>query len=309
MRRFSSFSARAAWSTVIIPSATMRSKHGDGALNGGRRRFQRVAIVRLRQHADQERSLGKRYILNADAEIIPRRIVKSVHVARMRHDIHVAGENFGPRQTRKDPDGENRLDQLALEAVFLLQQDRAGELLRDGAAALPVAERKVPGGAHGGREIDGAMGKEALVLAGNHRILENLRKLAGPEPRRADHVLDIDAAGTRVLELAGGQDGVEQSPAGQVPLVALGDDLHTREGDGEGQSGENNEGDPGAEGPPPKAQTPSGFATNWPLHNRDSHGQSYCSGTSVQGSPSGQKRLPTLGHARARLPQALHNSS
>jgi hypothetical protein len=65
----------------------------------------------------------------------------------------------------------------------------------------------------------------------------------------------------------------------------LGNDLHAREGDGEGQSGENNEGDPGAEGPPPKAQTPSGFATNWPLHNRDSHGQSYCSGTSVPGTP------------------------
>src|SRR4029078_10304881 len=128
------------------------------------------------------------------------------------------------RQTRKDPDGENRLDQLAFEAVFLLQQDRAGELLRDGAGAPPVAERKVPGGAHGGREIDGAMGKEALVLAGNHRALENLRELASTDPRRADHVLDIDAAGTRVLELAGGQDGAEQSPAGQVPLVALGDD-------------------------------------------------------------------------------------
>jgi hypothetical protein len=75
-------------------------------------------------------------------------------------------------------------------------------------------------------------------------------------------VLDIDAAGTHVLELAGGQDGVEQSPARQIPLVALGDDLHTREGDGKNQGWENNEGDPGAEGPPPKAQAPSGFSNN-----------------------------------------------
>ena len=125
-------------------------KHASRAADGSGWVLQRIAIVRLRQHADEQRGLGKRQVLHANAEIIPRRIVEAVQVPRMGHDIHVACENLAPRQTGKNPNGEGCLHQLALETVFLLQHDRAGELLRDGAAALAVAEGEVPGGPGGG---------------------------------------------------------------------------------------------------------------------------------------------------------------
>src|SRR5262249_54857281 len=131
-----------------------------------------------------------------------------------------------------------------------------------------------------GRQIDGAVRKEALVFAGDDGVLEDLRKLAWREPRRADHVLDIDALPARMFELAGGQDRVEQAPARQGPLLALGDHFREHEDHGHAQCGENDDADGQPKGSPPQGRTlTGGFRLHWPPQIRKSHDQSYRWGT------------------------------
>src|SRR5207342_2680308 len=150
---------------------------------------------------------------------------------------------------------------------------------------LPVAERKMPGGSQRGRVVDRAMRKEALVFAGDDGVFQNLRKLACAEPRRADHVLDIDAFPVRMSELAGGQDRVEQAPARQVPPVALGDHFHQREDDGHAQGWKHDDADGDTKGSPPQGSIPAGrFRLLWPPQTQESHDQSYRRGTTPLGA-------------------------
>jgi hypothetical protein len=121
---------------------------------------------------------------------------------------------------------------------------------------------------------------EALVFAGDDGVFQDLGELARAEPHRADHVLDIDALPAGMLELAGGQDRVEQAPARQVPLLALGDHPHQREDDGHAQGRENDDADGQPKGSPPQGSPLAGrFGLHWPQQTRKSHDQSYRWGT------------------------------
>ena len=176
----------------------------EPAVQGGAGVLLRVSIVGLRQHADEKRRLGQRQVLHAHPEIIPRRVVEAVHVARMRHDIHVASENFRPRQPRGNSHRKHGFEQFALKAVLLLEEQGSCELLRERAAALAVAQDILPSRTRGRTHLQRAVRKEALVLAGDHRILEHLREFVGAESGRANHVLGHACTPACILDLTRG---------------------------------------------------------------------------------------------------------
>ncbi len=143
----------------------------------------------------------------------------------MRHGVHVAGEDLFPRQDRRDPDREYGLQQLALETVFLLQQQGTCKLLADRAAALEIAAKRVPRGAEGGAEVERAVREEALILARNHRVAQHKREGVARHTRWTNQLFILKAASGRLLDLTGGKDRLEQLPVRKIPAVALGDDI------------------------------------------------------------------------------------
>src|SRR4029079_7980615 len=86
-------------------------------------------------------------------------------------------------------DREHGFEQFALKRVFLLEEQGSCQLLRERAAALAVAQDILPSRARGRTHLQRAVRKEALVLAGDYRILEHLRKFLGATSGRANHVL------------------------------------------------------------------------------------------------------------------------
>src|SRR6478735_6435663 len=78
----------------------------------------------------------------------------------------------------------------------------------------------MPGGACSGMKVDGAMREEAVVLAGDHGLLEDIGEFGSAEPSGADHVLHVLTVPARMLDLTGRQYAFEQLAARQVPSLA-----------------------------------------------------------------------------------------
>ena len=99
---------------------------------------------------------------------------------------------------------EHGFEQFALEAILLLEEHGSRELLRQRAPALAVSQKILPGRARSRTHLERAVRKEALVLAGDHRILKDRRKIVGIQTGRANHMLCGDPTAAHMLELAGG---------------------------------------------------------------------------------------------------------
>ena len=107
----------------------------------------------------------------------------------------------GRDKQRGNSDREHGFEQFALQAIFLLEEHGSRELLRERAAALAVSQKIVPGRTRGRTHLERAVRKEALVFAGDHRVLEHLREILGTKRvgqimcsvtiRPSAHMLDL----------------------------------------------------------------------------------------------------------------------
>ena len=110
----------------------------------------------------------------------------------------------GRDKSRGNSDREHRFEQFALKAVLLLKEHGSRELLRQRAPALAVSQKILPGRARGRTHLERAVRKEALVFAGDHRVLEHFREFVRTQAGRANHVLGHDPPSAHMLDLAGG---------------------------------------------------------------------------------------------------------
>ena len=121
----------------------------ERAVQGSVRVFSGIAIVWLRQHADEKGRLAESEIPRAHTKIIASRIIEAIHVARMRHDIHVACKNLRPRKEGVDSDREHRLTEFPAEAVLFFEQQRSRQLLCQRASPLAATSKILPACAQG----------------------------------------------------------------------------------------------------------------------------------------------------------------
>lgn len=148
-----------------------------------RRREPRRRLHQPRQH----RRLRRGQLLGLTGEIVERGSTQSIAIVAEIGVRQIAFENFVLGQPRFEPEGDQRLARFASQRALRGQEGEFGELLCDGAAALPPPARNIgPDGARDAARIDAPMAVKAPILD-RQEGGGNMRRQFRDLDRRVDH--------------------------------------------------------------------------------------------------------------------------
>ena len=157
-------------------------EHVIAALDGRLRVLERVVVVRPLGQAGEVRRLRQIELIQRLVEIVQRRGGDPVRVQPEEDFIEIELEDLVLGEGRVDPDGKDRLFDLAVEGLFRTQQKVLGHLLgnRRGAdqrpaAAIDMLQDIVAEGADDAIERNAVMVVEVLVLSRNERVEHDRR--------------------------------------------------------------------------------------------------------------------------------------
>ncbi len=147
-------------------------QHDVAALRGALGVEHRVVITGALEHADQGGAFQHVELVGRLVEIGARRHFNAVGVVQERHGVEVGLEDLVLGVDRLDLQRGDGLLDLARDrgrTADLLGVHVAGQLLRDGGAALQVAGEGLEHGRGGALEVDAVVFVEAVVFGGNQR--------------------------------------------------------------------------------------------------------------------------------------------
>ncbi len=176
--------------------------------------------------AGEQRRFLEGDVLGRLAEVEPRRRFDAVGAVAPRDLVAVERDDLGLGVALLDLDGEHRLLDLALPRLVVVEEQLAGELLRQRAGAGALALEEVAGQRHDdARDAEAHVGVELGVLGGHDRLPQHRRDLVVGDddaPLRRELADDLAAGGVDARDRARGV-VVERRDLGQVARV---DDEH-----------------------------------------------------------------------------------
>ena len=147
-------------------------EHDVGAAAGRRQVDVRRELGRRLEQSREHRRLGEIDVARRLAEVEVRRRVDAEGAAAHIGAVEVELEDLVLGEARFEPQGEERLLDLALDGALVAQEQVLGELLGDRGAALDDAAGARIGhdGAERAGDVDAEMLVEAPVLGGEHGL-------------------------------------------------------------------------------------------------------------------------------------------
>ncbi len=165
----------------------------------------RVDAVGVGDDAGDQGRFGDVDPANRLAEIVAGRGLDAVDAAAEEDLVAVEGHDLVFGVLLLDLDGQQHLAQLARQGELGGEEEAAGQLLGDRAAAAPLlAQQHAADGADGAAEVDPPVGIELVVLGGDDRLLQDRRDVVAADD---DALLDGEVLDGRVLVVVeGGHD-------------------------------------------------------------------------------------------------------